>query len=294
MKLHRNLLFLISLLALLTSCEDVVQIKLDQGSKLYVLDAFVNDLPGRQIIRVITNDSYFSNSLAPPVPNASIILKDLTSNRQYNFNYDGNGNYVYDVSASNPIGIIDHQYELNVTIEGDTYTALTVMKRKASIDSISAEFYDGNSGFGSPGDSYYLCYLWAKDKTDANTDYYWVKTFRNDSLILSSSDINVSIDGTNGPVNVPEVDSTLFTPPITFIGFNQFQPGMSCAVQIHSISKETYYFLVQASAQINNGGLFATTPENVKTNIITPSGAKTKAVGWFNMAGVATDSVVIK
>ncbi|MEY2914410.1 MAG: hypothetical protein RLZZ184_3719, partial [Cyanobacteriota bacterium] len=44
---------------------------------------------------------------------------------------------------------------------------------------------------------------------------------------------------------------------------------------------ETYAFFLQAQAQISNGGLFATTPENVKTNIITPEDAPTKAIGWF-------------
>jgi len=53
-----------------SSCEDVVQIKLDEGSKLYVIDAFVNSLPTDQVIRVTYNDSYFNASVAPPVTNA--------------------------------------------------------------------------------------------------------------------------------------------------------------------------------------------------------------------------------
>ncbi|MDI1355414.1 MAG: DUF4249 family protein [bacterium] len=284
---------LISALAFFTSCEDVVQIKLDEGSKLYVIDAFVNDMAGKQIIRITTNDSYFSNSLAPAVPNADVILKDLTRNKQFKFDYISNGNYVMNVSPSDSLGLVDHQYELRVTIDGDVYTSLSILKRKASIDSISSQYFDGNSGFGPPGPPYYLCYLNAKDKTDANPDYYWIKTFRNDSLIFSSSDINVAIDGSNGAFNIEGVDSTLFTPPMTFLGFNQFSKGSTCTVEIHSISHDTYFFFIQAAAQINNGGLFATTPENVKTNIISPSNAKTRAVGWFNMAGVARKTTTV-
>ncbi len=107
------------------------------------------------------------------------------------------------------------------------------------------------------------------------------------------ADINVAIDGTNGPVTNAGVDSTSFTPPITLLGFKQYQSGVSCGVEIHSISRETYYFFVQAGAQINNGGLFATTPENVKTNIRTPADAKTKTVGWFNMATVASKRIIV-
>jgi len=277
------------------SCQDVVQIKLDEGSKLYVIDAFVNDLPGTQTIKVTTNDTYFSNREAPPVGDASVVLKDLTSGKQYIFENGGNGNYVYNV-VNDTLARINHQYELNVTIEGVTYTSLTVQKRTASIDSVYYEKLDFGGGFGAPPseDTLYMCSLAAKDKVDRNTDYYWVKTFRNDSLLFTSADINISIDGTNGPVSDIGVDSTSFTPPITFLGFKMYKKGNTCKAEIHSISRETYYFFIQAAAQINNGGLFATTPENVKTNIVTPAGAKVKAIGWFNMATVVSKKITIK
>jgi hypothetical protein len=38
-------------------------------------------------------------------------------------------------------------------------------------------------------------------------------------------------------------------------------------VEIHSINLETYNFLTQVQTQTTNSGLFATSPENVKTNI---------------------------
>lgn len=280
----------------LTSCEDVVQIKLDEGSKLYVIDAFVNDMEGTQTIRVTTNDTYFSNRQAPPVANAAVVLKDLTG-KTYLFEYSGNGNYVYNVNQNDSIALVDHQYELNVTVDGTTYTSLTTQKRTAGIDSLVAMDM-ADAGFGPPPvqDSIptYVCMLFAKDRTDLNIDYYWIKTLRNDTLFSGPADINISIDGTNGAVGDAGVDSLSFTPPITFLGFKEYRSGNSCEVQIHSIARETYYFFVQAAAQINNGGLFATTPENVKTNIRTPGEAKTKAIGWFNMATVARKKVTVQ
>ena len=271
------------------SCQDVIQIKLDEGSKLYVIDAFVNDLRSKQTIRVITNDSYFSNREAPPVANASVVLKDLTDNKQYVFTYSSNGNYDYNITPGDTIARKNHQYEVNVTIDGVTYTSLSTQKRTAKLDSIAAEYNDGTGGgFGPPQDPYFFCNLWAKDKVDNNTDYYWIKTYRNDTLFSGASDINICIDGTGGPVTNVELDSTYFSPPATFLGFKQYYPGNTCKVEIHSISRDTYFFFIQAQAQINNGGLFATTPENVRTNIVTPEGAKTKAIGWFNMASVVS------
>lgn len=280
---------------ILSSCEDVVQIKLDEGSKLVVVDAFVNDLRETQKIRVTNNSTYFSTTESPAVTNAEVTLIDLTANKSYPFVYSTNGYYTYSISPGDTISRVNHLYELRVTVDGAIYKSTMLQKRTGSIDSIQVESQVGNGGFGPPStDTTYFCNLWAKDKTDENTDYYWVKAFRNDTLFSASADINLAIDGTNGPVSGIAVDSTSFTPPITFLGFRPYRKNNTCKVEIHSIAKETYFFFVQASAQINNGGLFATTPENVKTNIITPSDAKVKAVGWFNMASVATSSRVVR
>src|SRR5258708_1495542 len=138
MKTVFKFLLLASTLFFMNSCQDVVQIKLDEGSKLYVIDAFVNNLPGKQTIKVVTNDSYFSNREAPPVAGAAVLLKDLTEGKQYVFADEGGGNYVYNVVAPDVISKIDHQYELNVTVDGVIYTSLTTQKRTAVIDSISA------------------------------------------------------------------------------------------------------------------------------------------------------------
>jgi len=284
---------ILAALMLFSSCEDVVQIKLDEGSKIYVIDAFLTDGTFNNV-HITTNDSYFSDGPAPFVAGAQVALKDLTAGTTFSFSYSGNGNYFYATNDNSVIGIVDHRYELNVTIDNTTYTSFSVMKRRAGIDSIEVQSLEDAGGFGPPPTvPYFFCNLYAKDKTDANTDYYWIKTIRNDTLIFGPSDINISIDGTNGPVNISGLDSTAFTPPITFLGFTRFYKGATCEVQIHSISKEAYFFFVQAQAQISNGGLFATTPENVKTNIITPAGAPSKAIGWFNMAAVAKAKVVI-
>lgn len=292
----KNIIKLILVLvsfSVLTSCTDVIQIKLDEGSKIYVIDAFVNNLRENQVIRVTTNDNYFSNREAPPVTNANVVLKDLTANKQYVFNYTTNGNYVYPIGINDTISKVDHSYELNVTIDGVVYTSMNIQRRTATIDSIVV--LPQEAGFGPPTtDTIYNCLLLARDKVDYNADYYWVKTFRNDTLMGAGRDINVTIDGVGGIVTSAPKDSIEFTPPATFLGFESFRKNSKCRVEIHSISRDNYFFFIQALAQINNGGLFATTPENVKTNIVTPDGAKIRAIGRFNMASVITKTTVIQ
>lgn len=278
---------------LLTSCEDVVQIKLDEGSKLYVIDAFVSDLRTDQIVRVTTSDSYFANREAPPVENAIVTLVNLTTNVAYDFSYTSKGNYMYSVNVGDTIARFGHKFMLKVSINGDTYTSIAQKKRPAIIDSIAAFYNDGSDPFGGPTDTY-NCLLFARDKADNDADYYWLRTFRNDTLFSGSGDINLCIDGTGGIVTNAPVDSIAFTPPATFIGFKTYKLNDVCKVEIHSISRETYFFFFQAQTQINNAGLFATTPENIKTNISTPDGAKVRAIGWFSMASAVTKSKLVQ
>jgi len=279
-----------------SSCEDVVQVKLDEGSKLYVIDAFVNSLRTDQVIRITTNTNYFSNTTPPGVPGAAVVLTDLNNNRQYVFNYTSNGNYVYSLSATDTLARINHTYSLSVTIDGTFYSSSTIQKRLASIDSISVNLNDGSFAFGGGGnskDSTFLCVLFAKDKSDAQTDYYWIRTYRNDTLFGEPADLNLNIDGTGGAITDASADSLDFTPPSTLLGFKKYRRHDRCRVEVHSIMSNTYNFFTQAQTQINNGGLFATTPENVKTNITTPNG-KTKAIGWFSVASVATKSIQVR
>jgi hypothetical protein len=280
-----------------SSCEDVVQIDLDKGSPLIVIDAFINNLREDQVIKITNNSDYFSTSNPTGLSGANVVLSDLTANKDYTFNYTTDGKYVFTLGVNDTIAKTNHNYKLTISINGATYIANTTQKRPCGIDSIGVILNDGSFGFGPPQDpnqpKKYLCVLFAKDKVDNETDFYWIKTYRNDTLFNSPGDLNVNVDGTGGEVEVASADSVEFTAPSTLLGFKDYYQNDICRVEVNSITRQTYNFFVQAQAQINNGGLFATTPENVRTNFSSPKD-KTKAVGWFSISSVATKSVQIK
>lgn len=283
MKRFLSYLTVLGSLTGLTSCEDVIQVKLDQGSKLLVIDAFVNDMRNDQHIRLTNSDDFFDGQNPPPVKNATVTLTDLTINKTYNFLDQGTGDYAYGLALTDTIAVVGHDYKLAVISDGATYTSVAKMKRTTSIDSISDEFVKKSAFNAKEG---YTCRLWARDVPGPIEDYYWIKAFKNGVLYNKGSQINLAVDGaySNG------ADGFTFIPPIAY-GITQrddlYQLGDVCRVEIHSISKDTYNFLTQVQTQTTNSGLFATTPENIRTNIVTPSGAKTNAIGWFNMASVS-------
>lgn len=272
----------------MTSCEDVVQVKLDQGTPLITIDAFVNDMRTPQTIRLTYTDNYFSQKANDAISGASVNIKDITTGQLYNFADNANGNYVLNLASTDTMGKIGHQYELTVTHQGSVYTATSTMFRTTKIDTIIAE-YKGKGTFGTD-EGYKLSFL-GLDPAGVVPDYYWIKSYRNGVFYNKGIDINISMDGANGA----GTDGLFFIPPIangiTPRGerFNKFD---MCRVEIHSLSEQAYNFLAQVQTQTTNFGLFATTPENVKTNITTTS--TTKVVGWFNVAAVNAKQRIVQ
>lgn len=278
---------------LFTSCEDPVQVELDQGKKLLVIDAFINDLRQEQKIRITFSQNYFDNSSnVSVVPDAQVFLKDLTSNITYTFNYTNNGYYTYTLSPTDTIAKKNHLYQLQVIYKGYTYSATALQKRTAIIDSIQVK-YTKNNFTEKDG---YKCILWGRDVPGPIPDFYWIKSYRNSVFFNKTSEINIAYDGASGGSGSVRADGFVFTPPIAegITPFGEyFQKGDTCKVEIHSISEECYNMFIQIITNTNNQGLFATTLENTKTNIITPPNAEIKGVGFFNMASVITATKVV-
>ena len=285
---HLKILLAVLTSFTLASCEDVVQIKLDEGTPMITIDAFVNNLRTPQTIRLTYTDNYFSQKPNTTISGAAVQIKDVTSGQLFNFTDNSNGNYVFNLSSTDTIGKIGHQYELSVTHQGNNYTSTSTMYRTAKIDTIVIE-YKAAGAFGTK-EGYDLYFL-GQDPTGDVADFYWVKSYNNGVFYNKGININTAWDAANGP----GADGLFFIPPIArgilprgdrLAKFDLFR------VEIHSISRQTYDFLNQVQTQTTNSGLFATTPENVKTNITTTSA--TKVVGWFNMAAVDAKQIVVQ
>jgi len=273
----------ISILAIIsfTSCEDVIQVDLDEGAPIITVDAFVNDMRTQQKVRLTYTSGYFSQTSNTPITGATVHVKDLTSGVDYIFVDSNNGNYVYDINATDTLGRVGHQYELTVTHQGDIYKSSCRLNRTAQVDSLVAIYKDAGS-FG--GDAGYKFAFLGFDIPGDTMDYYWIKSYRNGVFFNKGGQMNIAADAAFGQ----GADGFPFITPIaegiTPMGevFNKYDV---CRVEIHSINVDTWNFLYQIQTQTTNSGLFATSPENVKSNI-TATNNTNKVVGWFCMSAV--------
>ena len=287
MKTIKLFIFILTVIAF-SSCENVIQVKLDEGAPIITIDAFLNDMRSQQKVRLTYTDSYFSQKPNEPITGASVRVKDLTSGVDYIFTDNNNGNYVYDLIAVDTLGRVGHVYELTVTHQGKVYTSSAKMNRTTQVDSLLVEFHEAGGFDAKEG---YKIALVGFDIPGDTIDYYWIKSYRNGVFFNKGVDINISVNAAYGA----GADGFPFITPIaeaiTPFGevFNKFDV---CRVEIHSINLDTYNFLSQVFTQTTNSGLFATSPENVKTNIKNVTDSKTKVVGWFCVSAVGFKEVV--
>lgn len=290
-----NIVGIFSLIFLLASCTDVIQVSVPNGTTLVVVDAFINNKPEPQTVRLTTTADYFSNAPTPPLLGATVSLNDLTNNRTFTFTPDGNGNYVYTPQPTDSMTQIGHKYQLNISCNGNSYTALSTLNRTMPIDSIIFRSRQRDLAGDYPNDTTtprrYFPLVIAKDIAGA-ADYYWLKVYKNGVFYNGPNQLKNFQDG-----GYDGTDGYLVNPQFSFFQLTTDENPINrydvCTIEILSINKNTNEFLGQLQTQLTNSqnGLFAVTPENVKTNIQQTAGTQ-KAIGWFNMGASSSKSRV--
>jgi hypothetical protein len=297
--LFKNILLSVGILAL-WSCENKIDVELPKAEAVVVIDAWINDQPQAQSIKVLRSIPYFENSYLPGLNDAVVEVQDLTDNVSYSFEKtEDEGDYVWEPTASQPVfGKVGNEFKLVVQLGSAVYEAFSSMNRVPEVDSISFRFEKGNDFFPDG----YFGGVYARDFVGAG-DAYWIKAWKNGNYLNLPDEINISFDAGGSPGAT--VDGIQFIQPIRD-GINPFDqdendnflppydPGDSVYVEIHSINYDSYLFLDEVITQTNRPGgfaeLFAEPLANVPSNVgaadETPNA--TKAIGFFNVSAVTS------
>lgn len=274
-----------------SSCEEKIDINLDQGTSQLTVDAWITDKPGSQIIKLTKTADYFENAPSPAATGATVTITDDSGNVFSFLDNNGDGNYTWLPGAADTLARVGHKYTLDVFYNGEHYVSETVMQPAVVMDSLTQK--KEINGLGT--DSVIRAEFWARDNY-GREDFYWIRTYRNGSFNNKPSGILTAWESAFG-----NGDGFYFIVPYRQ-GINDFDnpfvPGDVVKVEIYGINMASYNFLNQAQSQMINGGLFATPPYNVITNIknADPSATKTEqqAVGWFEVSGTSFIQSIIK
>jgi len=273
----------------LASCETVIDARLDTGPAQLSVDGTLTDQPGPQTIRLTQTAGYFDNSAPPVAAGATVVVTDNTGKTYAFTDSDNDGYYTWTPAAKDTLGRIGRTYRLSITYQGDTYTASSRMNRVPAIDSIIFRKEKINPLSATEG---YQAEFFARDFRGA-TDYYRVKYYRNGVLANKPSDIITLKDASFS--GSADTDGLVFIRPFrqSINPDSLYALNDSVKVELQSLTVEAYDFWQQFSQQITNGGLFATPPANVPTNIVNTNPNGRQATGFFIASAVRTRSTKV-
>ncbi|MCK6618170.1 MAG: DUF4249 domain-containing protein [Cyclobacteriaceae bacterium] len=278
------------------ACETVVFPELSPATPVLVVDAWITNKPEPQVIKLTKTQPYFENTVPPGVSGAQVEIEDNEGNL---FVFEESdtlaGLYVWVPGTGEVLGQTGRTYTLRITAEGESYLSSARMGRVPPVDSITFRKEPGNQFVPD----LYLAEFWATDPVESG-DTYWIKTFKNSTLLNKPSELNLAYDA--GFSRGGNFSGVVFIAPIR-TGINPFDQdkdgnflspyvvGDSLYVEIHSLTEASFDFLTQVALQTDRPGgfaeLFATPLANVSTNIVNVNPSGRKAVGFFNVAAVS-------
>ncbi len=296
------LVLLIGTTALCISCDDVIDVDTGTTEAILNVDAWINNKSETQTISLTLTQDYFDNkSLPPAVSGASVTVTD-EAGQVYIFQEDTlsrDGAYRWRPQSNETIGSVGTRYTLTVYYKSEVFIATSQMERVPPMDSITFSKQDDLGGPQSDED-FYQAEFWAKDIAGKG-DTYWIRTYKNGSLLNKSSELNIAYDAAQSAGS--EFDGVTFITPVrTGINANDededgmrvssIDPGDSVYVEIHSVTEASFNYLNEVITQTDRSGglseLFMSTPlSNVSSNVVNLDGNGSPVVGFFNVAAVS-------
>lgn len=134
MKISFAIVSLLCGIMLLGACEKVINIDLKDSQTKVVIEGIVTNENGQLVHTVLVSKSskFSSEGKNNPVSNAIVVITDATSNISDTLLQVSPGTY----NTSKILGIIGHNYQLLVTVDGQQYTASSTMPAQVMLDSL--------------------------------------------------------------------------------------------------------------------------------------------------------------
>jgi len=261
-----NILSIVMVFLLLNSCEDVVDVNLNEAEPRLVIEASINwykNTDGNTQSIKLSLSAPFFNENTPPANDAVIQITDTNYN-VFNFVEDANSG-IY--RNSNFLPVINETYTLTINYDGETYTATETLKSVASIDYVEQNNDSGFTGEDVELKAYYT------DPIDEE-NYYFFEFISDIPLIPTLA-----------------VYEDRFTNGNQIFGYyteEDLEPGDEVTIRNYGVSKRFYdfMFILLQQGSDESGGPFETQPATVRGNCINETNPDNYPFGYFRLSEV--------
>ncbi|OAV42656.1 DUF4249 family protein [Lewinella sp. 4G2] len=296
----KNLVVFFSLLCVLASCTDPVELDSRFENAELVVEAWLNTESEPQTIILSESQDFYDNRLPTYVEDAVVVVSEIVDSvptgEIFVFEYQDSGRYVWTPEPGQTLGEVGQVMGLGVQRGEQQYAAISQINRTAIIDSLSFQFEEESLGL----DEGLYAQIYARDQVGQG-DAYFIRSTINDTLLLRTAELNIAFDATFSPGT--NTDGVAFIFPIRFSinktddngGPIPLEPGETVAVEIIGLSPEAYLYLRIVQEQINNGqsGLFDLPVANSPGNVF-DADTQEPILGFFNVGEVARISRVVE
>ena len=276
MRYIQIIIFSIVVIIGLSSCEEVINIDVEQAPSQLVIDGLVTDEDTIHVVRLSLSGG-FDGGVPAEVTNAMVEVRDNLGNI-YNYTHNPEGldslqGYYY--SDQKYMGRVNGIYQLDVSVGTKSYTAMDTLRAVSSIDSLSIRIDDQAVKDSENDGKIYQVLLYAREPQET-IDFYYFKFYR-DSVLEVDDNIYVfddkvlggSLDGLPSPI--------------------LFREGELAGVEIYGLTRVQFVYLTDLGSLLNNdGGMFSPPPANPRSNI------KGGALGFFQVSGLNRASILIE
>lgn len=244
---------------LLTSCEDVVTLDLVEPEPRIVIDAEIRwdkETSGNvQVIKISKMAPYY-NTNVPKVSGANVKVRNSNGD-VFIFTETEAGSY----SCNNFVPILNMDYTLDVEAEGKKFSATEKLTSVSPIKKIEQGYKPSSTGPDIPE----LAFYYDDPADQANyylTTYKSITNFRyfdiNSDELTNGNELNNKISG------------------------DELKPGITIEITHRGISKNFYNYM-NLIFEASGSNPFATTPGNIRGNIVNTTDPKDFALGYFRL-----------
>lgn len=258
---NKSLFILIALATLISSCQEVIDLKLNTSSSQIVIQGNLDDLEGPDTIKISRSVDFDEASIFPAVTGATVTISSNVGDTAI-LTEISEGIYVTDPSP----GIAGRTYTLNVLTEGKTYTANSTMPNAVSIDSI----YFGKSLFSNEK----IITIDFKDPAKSTNFYRFIPFINNDKI----NQFNVMDD--------KYINGKDFSYPFYRMRMNNdlsLKSGSTVQIWLESIDEGVYNYFRTAGSDGRNSA----SPANPNTNLTNG------ALGYFNACSIRKITTIV-
>ncbi len=258
MKALKQLFWLLPFL--IWSCEDVIDVELENAKPRLVIDASLNWIKGTsgnaQSIQLSLTTPYFSNEI---VPATGAIVSVSNNNTTYPFIEEGETG-IYKTGTFQPQ--LNASYTLNIEYNNETYTATTVLKPVVPIDYIEQKNDGGFAG-----------------------DEIEIKAFYNDPVETEDFYLFefVLFDNNKISLEVYDDEFTNGNEIFAFFSDSSLNPGDEITIRNYGITQRTfeYFNLLLQQTDDEAGDPFQTQPATLRGNCINQTNPDNFPLGYF-------------